>query len=200
MGFAVYFQSFSTFLGKPGIYLEDLFVVPEWRGRGIGRALLAWVARAAVERGGGRMEWSVLDWNELALGVYRRIGARPLQDWTVQRLTGDALRALALSANAPAEERLDRGLETGSTRVGRDLSQRLEHEQPLPETRMRNDEVGRACRPRSSIRTSPNRIRSRSSVRGARGTGRSRPRWSSISSIASSTSRADWRSRRLPPD
>jgi GNAT superfamily N-acetyltransferase len=102
VGFAVYFQSFSTFLGKPGIYLEDLFVVPEWRGRGIGRALLAWVARAAVERGAERMEWSVLDWNELALGVYRRIGARPLEEWTVQRLTGDALRALAFSANAPA--------------------------------------------------------------------------------------------------
>jgi GNAT superfamily N-acetyltransferase len=102
VGFAVYFQSFSTFLGKPGIYLEDLFVVPAWRGRGIGRALLAWVARAAVERGAGRMEWSVLDWNELALGVYRRIGARPLEEWTVQRLTGDELRALAFSANAPS--------------------------------------------------------------------------------------------------
>ena len=102
VAFAVYFQSFSTFLGKPGIYLEDLFVVPAWRGRGVGRALLAWVARAAVERGAGRMEWSVLDWNELALGVYRRIGARPMQGWTVQRLTGDALEGLALSANAPS--------------------------------------------------------------------------------------------------
>ncbi len=119
MGFAVYFQSFSTFLGKPGIYLEDLFVVPEWRGRGIGRALLAWVARAAVERGAGRMEWSVLDWNELALGVYRRIGARPLEEWTVQRLTGDALRALAFSANcASLRSSSTVAPETGSTRVG----------------------------------------------------------------------------------
>jgi len=100
VGFAVYFQTFSTFLGKPGIYLEDVFVVPAWRGRGVGRALLAWAARAAVERGGGRMEWSVLDWNELALGVYRRIGARPMQGWTVQRLTGDALNALATSVSA----------------------------------------------------------------------------------------------------
>ena len=102
VGFAAYFQSFSTFLGKPGIYLEDLFVVPTWRGRGLGRALLAWVARTAVERGAGRMEWSVLDWNELALGVYRRIGARPMQEWTVQRLTGDALHALATSVSAPS--------------------------------------------------------------------------------------------------
>ena len=102
VGFAVYFQTFSTFLGKPGIYLEDVFVVPSWRGRRVGRALLAWVARAAVERGAGRMEWSVLDWNELALGVYRRIGARPMQEWTVQRLTGDALHALATSVSAPS--------------------------------------------------------------------------------------------------
>ena len=70
-GFAIYFQTFSTFLGKPGLYLEDLYVTPAWRGRGIGRRLLAHVARVAVERGYGRMEWSVLDWNELALGVYR---------------------------------------------------------------------------------------------------------------------------------
>lgn len=96
VGFAAYFQSFSTFVGKPGIYLEDLFVVPAWRGRGLGRALLAWVARAAVARG-GRMEWSVLDWNELALGVYQRIGATPMSEWTVQRLTGEALRRLAVS-------------------------------------------------------------------------------------------------------
>jgi GNAT superfamily N-acetyltransferase len=100
VGFAVYFQSFSTFLGRPGIYLEDLFVMPAWRKQGVGRALLAWVARVAVERG-GHMEWSVLNWNELALGVYRRIGARPMTEWTVQRLTGDALRRLAVSADAP---------------------------------------------------------------------------------------------------
>jgi GNAT superfamily N-acetyltransferase len=97
-GFAVYFQSFSTFLGRPGLYLEDLFVVPEWRGRGLGFRLLAHLAGIAVERRYGRMEWSVLDWNELALGVYRRIGAQPLNGWTVQRLSGAALESLAASA------------------------------------------------------------------------------------------------------
>jgi GNAT superfamily N-acetyltransferase len=97
-GFAVYFHTFSTFLGKRGLYLEDLFVSPTRRGHGIGRKLLAHVARVAVERGCGRMEWSVLNWNELALGVYRRIGARPMDEWTVQRLTGQALKDLAASA------------------------------------------------------------------------------------------------------
>lgn len=97
-GFAVFFQTFSTFLGRPGTYLEDLYVTPAWRGHGIGRRLLAYVARLAVERGHGRMEWSVLDWNELALGVYRKIGARPMDEWTVHRLTGDALVRLAKSA------------------------------------------------------------------------------------------------------
>jgi GNAT superfamily N-acetyltransferase len=99
-GFAVYFFNFSTFLARPGLYLEDLFVKPAWRGRGIGRALLAHLARIAVERGCGRMEWSVLDWNELALNVYRAIGARPMSDWTVQRLTGPALESLAGTAPA----------------------------------------------------------------------------------------------------
>lgn len=102
-GFALYFLSFSTFVGRPGLYLEDLYVRPAWRRRGIGRALLARLAAIAVERGCGRMEWSVLDWNELALRVYRGIGARPMNDWTVQRLTGDALKALA--ASAPAARR-----------------------------------------------------------------------------------------------
>ena len=97
-GFAVYFHTFSTFLGRRGLYLEDLFVVPTWRGVGLGRRLLAYVARVAVERDCGRLEWSVLNWNELALGVYRRIGARPMSEWTVQRLTGAALRDLASSA------------------------------------------------------------------------------------------------------
>jgi GNAT superfamily N-acetyltransferase len=97
-GFAVYFHTFSTFLGRRGLYLEDLFVVPSWRGRGLGRLLLAYVARVAIERDCGRLEWSVLDWNELALGVYRKIGARPMTEWTVQRLTGAALRDLASSA------------------------------------------------------------------------------------------------------
>ena len=94
-GFALFFQSFSTFVGLPGLYLEDLFVVPQWRGHGLGRLLLSHLARTAVERGYGRMEWSVLDWNEPAIAVYRRIGAEPMHEWTVQRLTGDALRALA---------------------------------------------------------------------------------------------------------
>ena len=97
-GFAVYFFTFSTFLARPGLYLEDLFVKPMWRRHGIGRALLAHLARVAVERGCGRMEWSVLDWNELALGVYRAIGARPMHEWTVQRLTGAPLEELAATA------------------------------------------------------------------------------------------------------
>ena len=99
-GFALYFFSFSTFVGRPGLYLEDLYVRPAWRGRGIGRGLLARLAAIAVERGCGRMEWSGLDWNEPALRVYRAIGARAMDDWTVQRLTGNALKALA--AGAPA--------------------------------------------------------------------------------------------------
>jgi GNAT superfamily N-acetyltransferase len=97
-GFALYFFSFSTFLAKPGLYLEDLFVKPAWRTRGIGRALLAHLARVAVDRGCGRMEWSVLNWNELALRVYQGIGAQPMSEWTVQRLTGGALTSLAATA------------------------------------------------------------------------------------------------------
>lgn len=97
-GFAVYFPTFSTFLGRPGIWLEDLYVTPAWRSHGLGRKLLAIVAHAAIERGGGRLEWAVLDWNELALGVYRRIGARAMDEWTVHRLTGSALEDLANSA------------------------------------------------------------------------------------------------------
>ncbi len=96
-GFALFFHNFSTFLGQRGLYLEDLFVLPEWRGRGLGRMLLAHLARIAVERNCGRMEWSVLDWNEPAMRVYRGIGATPLDDWTICRLTGDALHHLARS-------------------------------------------------------------------------------------------------------
>ncbi len=87
-GFALFFHSFSTFLGKPGIYLEDLYVRPEFRGAGIGRALLAHLARLARERGCGRLEWSVLDWNEPAIGFYSKIGASPVSGWTVYRVTG----------------------------------------------------------------------------------------------------------------
>ena len=94
VGFALFFHNFSTFLGQPGIYLEDLFVVPEHRGRGIGRALLKELAHVAVERGCGRLEWSVLDWNRDAIGFYERLGARPNSEWTVYRLAGEALNAL----------------------------------------------------------------------------------------------------------
>lgn len=95
VGFALFFQSYSTFLAKPGLYLEDLFVRPAARGRGVGSALLAALAKIAVERDYGRFEWSVLDWNEPALKLYRAIGAAPMNEWTVQRLTGAPLTALA---------------------------------------------------------------------------------------------------------
>jgi GNAT superfamily N-acetyltransferase len=95
VGFALFFTSYSTFLAKPGLYLEDLFVRPSARGRGVGAKLMAACAKLAVERDYGRFEWSVLDWNEPAIGFYRKLGAAPMDTWTVQRLTGDALRALA---------------------------------------------------------------------------------------------------------
>jgi GNAT superfamily N-acetyltransferase len=94
-GFAVWFYNYSTFLGRPGLYLEDLFVLPEWRRRGIGRALLGYLARVAAARGCGRMEWAVLDWNTSAIRFYRGLGARPMSGWTLYRLTGDALRRLS---------------------------------------------------------------------------------------------------------
>ncbi len=97
VGFALFFHNFSTFLGKPGMYLEDLYVRPNFRGRGLGKALLTQVARIAVERDCGRMEWSVLDWNEPSIRFYERLGAKPLTDWTIFRLTGDALRGLGRS-------------------------------------------------------------------------------------------------------
>lgn len=94
VGLALFFQNYSTFLARPGIYLEDLFVEPEFRGRGIGRDLLRAVARLAVARGCGRFEWSVLDWNQSAIDFYRALGARPLDDWTVFRVSGEALTRL----------------------------------------------------------------------------------------------------------
>lgn len=94
-GFAVFFQNFSTFLGAPGIYLEDLFVVAKWRRRGIGRRLLGRLADTAIARGCGRLEWAVLDWNEPAIRFYRSLGAQPMHDWTIFRVTGESLRALA---------------------------------------------------------------------------------------------------------
>ena len=96
-GFALFFVSFSTFLGRPGLYLEDLFVLPDHRGLGLGKRLMVHLAQLAVSRGYGRFEWSVLDWNEPAIRFYRRLGAVGLDEWTVQRVTGDALQALARS-------------------------------------------------------------------------------------------------------
>jgi GNAT superfamily N-acetyltransferase len=95
VGFAIYFFNFSTWLGRRGLYLEDLYVRPAARGTGVGRQLLAHLARVAVEHGCGRMEWAVLDWNEPAIGFYKQLGATPLDDWTVFRLTGESLHALA---------------------------------------------------------------------------------------------------------
>lgn len=95
VGFALFFTSFSTFLGRPGLYLEDLFVLPEFRGRGYGAEMLRFLARETVQRGFGRLEWSVLDWNESAIKLYRRMGAQPMTEWTVQRLAGEALKRVA---------------------------------------------------------------------------------------------------------
>ncbi len=94
-GFALYFQNFSTWTGKPGLYLEDLFVRPEFRRHGFGKALLVELARTCIERGYGRFEWSVLDWNEPAIAFYRSLGAVAMDEWTVYRVTGEALRRLA---------------------------------------------------------------------------------------------------------
>jgi GNAT superfamily N-acetyltransferase len=96
-GFALWFLNYSTWLGRHGIYLEDLYVRPELRGSGYGRQLLAELAALCVERGYGRLEWWVLDWNEPARGFYGKLGATPMDEWTVHRLTGDALAALAAS-------------------------------------------------------------------------------------------------------
>jgi len=96
VAFAVFFHNFSTFLGRAGLYLEDLYVVPEFRGRGFGKAFLVHLAQLARDRGCGRFEWAVLDWNEPAIRFYRSLGAVPMADWTVFRLTGDALDRLAL--------------------------------------------------------------------------------------------------------
>ncbi len=100
VGFALFFHNYSTFLAQRGIWLEDLFVRPDMRGHGIGRALLAHLARLAVTRDCGRLEWTVLDWNESAIGFYRRLGAVALDEWTTQRLTGDALVALSELASS----------------------------------------------------------------------------------------------------
>ena len=92
IGFALFFTNFSTFLAQPGLYLEDLYVQPAWRGRGVGEALLSRVGALAVERGHGRFEWSVLDWNENAIRFYEKMGATVMPDWRICRVTGDALQ------------------------------------------------------------------------------------------------------------
>jgi len=100
VGFALFFHNFSTFRGKPGIYLEDLYVRPAVRGRGIGKRLLAWLARTALERGCARLEWWVLDWNAPSITFYRSLGAIPQDEWTTMRVSGEALERLARGASA----------------------------------------------------------------------------------------------------
>src|SRR5438876_10627542 len=102
VGFALFFHNFSTWLGRPGLYLEDLFVKPEMRGRGYGRALLVELAKIARDRWCGRMEWAVLDWNEPAIKFYRTLGAKPMDEWTVFRLTRDGIERLANAADTAA--------------------------------------------------------------------------------------------------
>ncbi len=103
VSFALYFHNFSTFLGKPGIYLEDLFVKPVARGKGIGQKMLAYLAQLAKERKCGRLEWWVLDWNEAAIEFYKKLGAKAMDEWTVYRVTGEALDQLALSYEMQAD-------------------------------------------------------------------------------------------------
>ena len=100
VAFALFFHNYSTFMGKPGLYLEDLYVKPEMRGKGLGKIMLSYLANIAVERGCGRFEWWVLDWNRPALDFYQKIGAVPMSEWTVHRVTGDALLRLARDSEA----------------------------------------------------------------------------------------------------
>src|SRR6266478_5837250 len=109
VGFALFFHNFSTWLGRPGLYLEDLFVKPERRGKGYGRALLVELAKIAMERGCGRMEWAVLDWNEPAIKFYRTLGATPMDEWTVFRLTRDGIEKLANAADTAATTQEEKG-------------------------------------------------------------------------------------------
>lgn len=102
VGLALFFHTFSTFRGQAGLYLEDLFVRPSHRGRGIGKSLLSSLAKLAVDRGCGRLEWSVLNWNEPAIGFYQAMGARPMDEWTVYRIDDEPLQRLASHANTPS--------------------------------------------------------------------------------------------------
>jgi len=95
VGYALFFHNFSTFTGRPGIYLEDLYIQPQFRGKGFGKSLLSYIAKLAVEKRCTRVEWSVLDWNEPSIQFYRSIGAKPMDEWTVQRLDGEELNAFA---------------------------------------------------------------------------------------------------------
>lgn len=108
VGFALFFPNYSTFLTKPGIYLEDVFVLPEFRGKGIGKAIVQYLAQLAVERDYGRLEWSVLDWNEPAIAFYEKLGASVLPDWRICRVTSDALTQLAAS---PSPHRISQSVE-----------------------------------------------------------------------------------------
>ena len=104
VGFTLFFSNYSTFLGRPGLYLEDLYIKPQWRHQGFGRRLLAALAQLAVDREYGRMEWSVLDWNELAIKSYRQVGASPLKEWTTWRIVGNSLETLAASTPSTANK------------------------------------------------------------------------------------------------
>ncbi len=106
VGFALFFPNYSTFLTKPGIYLEDLFVLPEYRRRGIGKAMLSYLGKLALERDAGRLEWSVLDWNESAIAFYQSMGAKVLPDWRICRVTDDALASLAAKSSISSEAEL----------------------------------------------------------------------------------------------
>jgi GNAT superfamily N-acetyltransferase len=102
-GFSLFFHNFSSFAGRPGLYIEDLFVKPEFRGRGLGKLLLAFMAKIAVERDCGRLEWACLNWNEPSIAFYKSKGARPLSEWTAYRVTGEELKALARQSPGPPE-------------------------------------------------------------------------------------------------
>ena len=115
VGFAVWFHNYSTFLGRPGLYLEDLFVLPPWRGRGFGRQLLTHLAQIAVGGGCGRMEWTVLDWNEPAQRFYLSLGAQAMEAWKIYRVTGEALRALATGSSSTRVRRRPSFPETNTT-------------------------------------------------------------------------------------